>query len=394
MEVAPEVIADRYRLDGLLGRGGMGEVRLGHDERLGRPVAVKLLHHSMAADEGARRRFEDEARAAAQLVHPNAVAVFDTGEHEGIPYIVMECLPGRTLADEIAEGPMPAPRVRAVALQVLSALEAAHRAGVIHRDVKPGNILLTADGTAKVGDFGIAKTAEGLDHTATGMIVGTPSYLAPERITGSPATARSDLYAVGVVLYEALAGAKPFHDRSPLALAAALQHEAPRPLGALAPGADAALVAATERAMARDPADRFASASSMGAAIDGELPGATDAAGVGATEAVSPPVTVPAGRPAASTAPVEAPPGGTAVAAASRRRSGAGAGRGAWRRRVPVAAALVLVALLVASVLLAAGPDGEGADGSGPVPTDRPGGPALPPALEEPVRALEEAVQP
>lgn len=393
MEAALEVIADRYRLGGLLGQGGMGEVRLGHDERLGRPVAIKLLHPSMAADEGARRRFEDEARAAAQLVHPNAVSVFDTGEHDGTAYIVMECLPGRTLADEIAEGPISAPRVRAVALQVLGALDAAHRAGVIHRDVKPGNILLTSDGTAKVGDFGIAKTAEGLDHTATGMIVGTPSYLAPERITGSPATARSDLYAVGVVLYEALAGAKPFGDRSPLAFVAAVQHEVPRPLGEVAPEADPALVAATERAMARDPAERFASASSMAAAIGGEAPGATEPTRVGAVEAVSEPTIVPADRQAAPAAPVEASPAGGATGFPSGRRPGVGAGRRARSRRLPVAAtaAMVLLALLVAAVLLAGGPDGDDADGSGaPVPS----GPALPPELEAAVRALEEAVQP
>ena len=392
MEAAPEVIADRYRLDGLLGQGGMGEVHLGHDERLGRPVAVKLLHRAMAADEGARRRFEDEARAAAQLVHPNAVAVFDTGEHEGTAYIVMECLPGRTLADEMAEGPMAGPRARSVALQVLGALDAAHRAGVIHRDVKPGNILLTADGTAKVGDFGIAKTTEGLDHTATGMIVGTPSYLAPERITGSPATARSDLYAVGVVLYEALAGARPFADRPPLALVAAVQHEVPRPLGELVPGVDPALVAAAERAMAKDPAARFDSASSMAAAIRAErvevvqptgvtrigaAPEPTAvAADVRTTSAPRPDVTSP--RPRTQTGPV----GGSSAQVGRRGRTG----------RLPAltAAAVVLVALVVAAVLVAVGRDGEVADGT----TPRPDGPALPPALEEPVRGLEEAVQP
>ena len=393
MEAVPEVIADRYRLGGLLGTGGMGEVRLAHDERLGRPVAVKLLHRSMAADEGARRRFEDEARAAAQLVHPNAVSVFDTGDHDGIAYIVMECLPGRTLADEIAEGPLPAARVRDLALQVLAALDAAHRAGVIHRDVKPGNILLTAEGTAKVGDFGIAKTTEGLDHTATGMIVGTPSYLAPERIAGSPATPRSDLYAVGVVLYEALAGAKPFADRPPLALVAAIQHEVPRPLGEVAPGADLALVTAAERAMAKEPTERFESAAAMAAAIRDRSPRPATPTRVVPEEAPEP-TKITAGGPVPAAAPVEATPASAGIASAGRGGVGAGR-RGSDRRASTLAIALALVALLVGVVLLVGGRAEEDADGAGaPVPAGPSDGPVLPPELEGPVRTLEEAVQP
>lgn len=380
VEAAEEVIADRYRLGPVLGRGGMGEVREATDQRLGRSVAVKLLQPSMASDPGARNRFEDEARSAAKLVHPNTVAVFDTGEHEGIPYIVMEYLPGRTLADEIAEGPLAPARVRTVALQVLGALEAAHRAGVIHRDIKPGNILLTTDGTAKVGDFGIAKTAEGLDHTATGMIVGTPSYLAPERILGAPATERSDLYATGVVLYEALTGSKPFAARTPLATAAAIQHGEPPPLTDARTGADPGLIAAIERAMAKDPERRFASAAAMAADIQ-----AAQAPTAEATRNIATPVT--------TTMPTTSPPG--AVSPPMHAQEPAGPSRAPMRVPPLAIAAPVLAALLMVAILFAGRGDDEPAGDGDPATTAPTAGtPALPGDLERRVRELEEAVEP
>ena len=380
VEAAEEVIADRYRLGPVLGRGGMGEVREATDQRLGRSVAVKLLQPSMASDPGARNRFEDEARSAAKLVHPNTVAVFDTGEHEGIPYIVMEYLPGRTLADEIAEGPLAPARVRTVALQVLGALEAAHRAGVIHRDIKPGNILLTTDGTAKVGDFGIAKTAEGLDHTATGMILGTPSYLAPERILGAPATERSDLYATGVVLYEALTGSKPFAARTPLATAAAIQHGDPPPLTDARTGADPGLIAAIERAMAKDPERRFASAAAMAADIQ-----AAQAPTAEATRNIATPVT--------TAIPTTSPPG--AVSPPMHAQEPAGPSRAPMRVPPLAIAALVLAALLMVAILFAGRGDDEPAGDGDPATTAPTAGtPALPGDLERRVRELEEAVEP
>ena len=380
VEAAEEVIADRYRLGPVLGRGGMGEVREATDQRLGRSVAVKLLQPSMASDPGARNRFEDEARSAAKLVHPNTVAVFDTGEHEGIPYIVMEHLPGRTLADEIAEGPLAPARVRTVALQVLGALEAAHRAGVIHRDIKPGNILLTTDGTAKVGDFGIAKTAEGLDHTATGMILGTPSYLAPERILGAPATERSDLYATGVVLYEALTGSKPFAARTPLATAAAIQHGEPPPLTDARTGADPGLIAAIERAMAKDPERRFASAAAMAADIQ-----AAQAPTAEATRNIATPVT--------TTMPTTSPPG--AVSPPMHAQEPAGPSRAPMRVPPLAIAAPVLAALLMVAILFAGRGDDEPAGDGDPATTAPTAGtPALPGDLERRVRELEEAVEP
>ena len=264
-------IAGRYRIEGPLGRGGMAEVRAGTDLRLNRPVAVKFLLPEMAAREDIRRRFEAEARAAASLTDPHAVAVYDTGEHDGLPYIVMERLPGETLADRIATGPQDPTWVRQVAVEVLAALGAAHAAGLVHRDVKPGNILITADNHAKIADFGIAKSAEAsdgsLDLTGTGQLLGTPAYLPPERLDGGPATAQSDLYSLGVVMYEALAGRTPFPGATPVSTAMAIVAGDYPPLNDVRPGLDPVLVTTIERAMATDPAQRFESATAMASAL-------------------------------------------------------------------------------------------------------------------------------
>jgi len=265
------VIAGRYRIEGPLGRGGMAEVKAGTDLRLQRPVAVKFLLPEMAARDDIRRRFEAEARAAASFSDPHAVAVFDTGEHDGLPYIVMERLPGETLADRIAGGPVDPDWLRRVASEVLGALGAAHAVGLVHRDVKPGNILVTADGHAKIADFGIAKSLENsagsLDLTGTGQLLGTPAYLPPERLDGGTATAKSDLYSMGVVLYQALTGRSPFPGDTPLATARAIIAGQYEPLDQLRPGLDPALVSAVERAMATDPARRFPSAAAMASAL-------------------------------------------------------------------------------------------------------------------------------
>ena len=270
------MIAGRYRLDGPLGRGGMSEVLAGTDLRLQRPVAVKFLLPEMAARDDIRRRFEAEARAAASFSDPHAVAVFDTGEHEGQPYIVMERLPGETLADRIAAGPVDPTGLRQVATEVLGALGAAHAVGLVHRDVKPGNIMVTADGNDKIADLGIAKTLESSevsrDLTGTGQLLGTPAYLPPERLDGGPATAKSDLYSLGVVLYEALTGRSPFPQDTPLATARAIVAGQYDPLDQVRPGLDPALVATVERAMTTDPARRFASANAMAAALAARPP--------------------------------------------------------------------------------------------------------------------------
>ncbi len=269
------LIGDRYELGPLLRRGGMADVHTGQDRRLRREVAIKLLRSDMAERTDIRLRFESEARAAARLSHPNAVSVFDTGEHDGQPYIVMERLPGRTLADVIAEGPVSLSWLCPVATGVLSALGAAHAAGIVHRDVKPGNILLAEDDTAKITDFGIAKSAEmasgsatgTVDLTLTGQLVGTPAYLAPERLAGAPATFLSDLYSMGVVLYEALTGEKPFSGASFIAVAQAVQAGTHVPLASRCPDLDPTIAATVERALDRDPSRRFASAEEMAASL-------------------------------------------------------------------------------------------------------------------------------
>jgi serine/threonine-protein kinase len=248
----------------------MAEVRDGWDIRLDRPVAVKLLHPVFTTQPDNRMRFEVEARAAAALNHPHIVSVHDSGEHAGTPYIVMERLSGQTLADVIARGPLPQPKVRSILDDVLSALAAAHAGGILHRDIKPANILFSALGDTKVADFGIAKSA-GTAHTLTGQIVGTMAYLSADRIAGRPATVADDLYAVGVVGYEALAGRRAFPQQNLAELTRAIADDMPPPLAVLRPDVDPALAAVIERAMARDPGWRFGSANEMRAALAGRI---------------------------------------------------------------------------------------------------------------------------
>jgi hypothetical protein len=375
------VIADRYEVGELIGRGGMAEVFAGVDRRLGRDVAIKLLSPEMAARADVRTRFEAEARAAASLSHPNAVAVFDTGEHDGVPYIVMERLPGDTLADSIAGGRLDPDRVRVIAAEVLGALGAAHEVGLVHRDVKPGNILLAADGRAKVADFGIAKVAAAAtaagDLTTTGQLLGTPAYLAPERLEGAPATPASDLWALGVVLYEALTATKPFSGDTALATARAVAAGTHPPLAELRPDLDPGLVAAVERAMAADPAARFPRAAAMAAALG---PG-------GSAE------TVPLAHGGTVTDTVEiAPPGGTLLLGRSDLPGPPPAAPvveplGPGRRPDSVRRALVAavaggLALLVVVLLVRAGSSGDHTTATGASVT------TTPPTTASPAAAL------
>ncbi|MEU8380295.1 protein kinase, partial [Streptosporangium sp. NPDC048865] len=211
-EGAATVLAGRYRLDELIGRGGTGEVWRGYDLRPGWAVAVKILSPEVA-DAATRERFAREARTAARVVHPNVVTVLDMGEHEGRPYLVMELLTGRDLAAELAgRGPLSVSETCHLAGQAAFGLDAAHRAGVVHRDVKPANLHLGAGGTLKVVDFGTARVATeaAMRLTSAGSVIGTAAYLSPEQILGEPGTAASDLYALGCVCYELLCGRPPF----------------------------------------------------------------------------------------------------------------------------------------------------------------------------------------
>lgn len=264
----PEVLGGRYELWGVLGRGGMAEVRDAWDLWSGRPVAVKVLNPSVSAQPECGRRFVTEVRAAAGLDHPHIVAVYDSGLHRGKHYIVMERLPGHTLADVLAGGgALPTEQVRAILRAVLAALAAAHRHGVLHRDIKPANILFTGSGSVKIADFGVAKTADA-PHTLTNRVFGTMAYLPADRIAGRPATPCDDLYALGVVGYEALTGRRAYPQTSLAALADAISTGHRMPLTALRPDVDPALAETIERAMSRDPRWRFGTAEQMGDCLD------------------------------------------------------------------------------------------------------------------------------
>ena len=261
----------RYAVERVLGHGGMAIVYLARDVELERPVAVKLLADNLAADEAFRERFVREAKVAARLAHPNIVGVFDTGEDEdGRPYIVMEYVDGRTLADVLAErGRLPADEVVRIAVQACAGLERAHDAGLVHRDVKPGNLLLREDGILKIADFGIARAAETTRLTELGTVLGTASYLAPEQAAGKEVTAAADIYSLGVVLYEALTGRPPYNPRSLPELAVQQQRGSITPPRELEPSAPPAVEAAVMRALARAPEQRPASAAELARELDG-----------------------------------------------------------------------------------------------------------------------------
>jgi hypothetical protein len=266
-------LAERYALLEEVASGGMGTVWRARDEVLGRSVAVKILHERLALDPDVLERFRLEAVAAARLSHPNVVRVFDTGVDDGLCFIVMELFSGETLEDRIGSGRLPPGEAAAVLRGVLQGLAHAHRQGVIHRDVKPANVLLDRSGLVKVTDFGIAKAAFATsDLTTTGDLLGTARYLAPEQVAGGTVDHRADLYAAGVVLYEALTGRPPFDGDSHIAVATQRLTTDPRPPGALRPGIPRALEAATMRALARDPEERFQTAEEMNAALDRASP--------------------------------------------------------------------------------------------------------------------------
>lgn len=391
-----EVVADRYQLGERIGRGGMGEVRVARDLTLGREVAIKLMHEGLAADERVSRRFQHEAWAAARLTHPNVVRVYDAGVHRGRPYIVMERLHGGTLADEIARGPLDERRVRTVGAQVLDALAAAHDNGVLHRDVKPSNVMRGPDGTVRVCDFGIAKTDLLTDRTTTGTVVGTLGYLAPERMHGRPATAASDLYSVGVMLYEALTGRRPFAGDSPVAVLAAIQQGDPEPLERLRPDVDPTLCAIVRRAMRADPERRFRSAREFAAALRDEppvrrtRPAASSAVDGDRTAVMSAPLRAPVPPPPPPTPSPGTPPRGTTLRTPARGTPAVdGTPRPSGGRALRLvglfAALIVLGAAIGAGVGLLLRDDGDGGRSSAGQVGD---------PLERALVELEEAITP
>ncbi|WP_405594234.1 serine/threonine protein kinase [Streptomyces sp. NBC_01410] len=251
------LVAERYRLDEPLGRGAMGEVWRATDQALGRPVAVKLLR----ADDGdaAAERLRMEAQTAARLNHPHVVSMYDSGCHDGRFYLVMELVDGWSLAQELAvHGLLDPQEAGAIGAQMAAGLSAAHLQGVIHRDIKPGNIMLTTDRIVKITDFGIARFADDASHTftATGKILGTGSYLAPERAVGSPAVPASDVYALGCVLYELLTGRPPFRGENTPAVVQQHVHAAPVPPDHLRPEIPRSLADHLLLLLAKDPAQR------------------------------------------------------------------------------------------------------------------------------------------
>jgi beta-lactam-binding protein with PASTA domain len=268
-EVAGNTLVDgRYRVLRRIGSGGMADVYCAEDTHLGRHVAIKVLHRRFAQDQEFVERFRREAKSAAGLSHPNVVGVFDRGEHEGTYYIAMELLEGRTLKDIVtAEAPLPQERVIELGLQILQAAGFAHSHGVIHRDFKPHNVIVDELGHAKVTDFGIAR-AGASEMTETGSIMGTAQYLSPEQAQGHAVTATSDIYSIGVMLYEMLAGRLPFEGDS--AVAVALKHlsEAPAPISQWRPDVNPALEAVVMAALAKDPAQRWQSAEDLAAGLE------------------------------------------------------------------------------------------------------------------------------
>ena len=320
-------LGGRYRVERELGRGGMAKVFLGTDTVLGRTVAVKVLAPQFADDDGFVQRFRREAQAAASIGHPHIVSVFDTGSDDGVHYIVMEYVEGRTLAEFLAGGGRILPdRAIDIAMDVCQALEAAHARGVIHRDIKPGNIMLNPRGEVKVTDFGIARVTTTADTVAqTAAILGTASYLSPEQAQGQPVDARSDLYSLGCVVYEMVTGRPPFLGDSPVAVASKQVLEQPVPPSKLNSDVTPDLDAVILRALAKNPANRYQSAEEMRADLERAKRGlpvdATPLLAAGATQVLD--------RPPAQATQVLPP-------SEPERRNN-------W---VPIAVTLVLIALL------------------------------------------------
>ncbi|MEX2392845.1 MAG: protein kinase [Actinomycetota bacterium] len=335
-------IGDRYELESKIGSGGMGTVWRAKDRILNRFVAVKLLHDGLAHDSSFAERFRREARAAASLTHANVATVYDTGEEDGIPYIVMEYVDGESLHRMIQrQGPFPVEDAARVARSVLGALAHAHGKGLVHRDVKPANVLFdSATGTAKVVDFGIAKGLEDTGGLTRSGLIGTAAYLSPEQVNGGNATPASDLYGVGCLLYCCLAGDPPFNGSTAIAIAMRHLNDPIPSIRRRRPDIPAPFEAVITRALAKDPAHRFASADEMDATIA--------ATGLDTREATTPTVVeVPASTVAMRDHPVGAAPGRTE--SFTRERTTSRSGNPRW---LPAVTAFLVIAAIAAVFVL------------------------------------------
>jgi eukaryotic-like serine/threonine-protein kinase len=342
MTVLGTLLGGRYRLDAQIGRGGMSTVYRAFDIVLERAVAIKLMHREIASDSDQLERFRREARSVARLSHPHVVTVIDAGEEPspdghhaageaavGAPYIVLEYVEGETLKDLIRrEGPLEILEAIAYAIEIARALGAAHEHLIVHRDVKPQNVLISAEGGAKITDFGIARslTEEGL--TMAGRVLGTTDYVSPEQALGQPVTVQSDLYSLGLVLYEMLTGEVPFHGGTPVAIAMRHVREEVPDVQVLRPNVSAATAAVIDRAVAKDLGRRYPDAASMVAALEDVLAIEASRSGQATGEVTSVLRTLPG---------------------SARRRL-------PWRMRHPArwAASLALIAVIVAVALVAA----------------------------------------
>ena len=373
--LAPFSLPDRYRLEGGIAAGGMAAVYAAHDVVLDRPVAVKVLAEHLNADDSARRRFQREARAAAALSsHPAVVTIFDVGEHEGRSFIVMERRTGGTVGDQIARGAVEPRRALDWIHATADALDAAHDRGIVHRDIKPGNLLLDEHDKVAVADFGIARIAHDSDrYTQTGQVLGTAAYLSPEQAVGDAATAASDRYALAAVAFELLTGRKPFeaahfaaqaraHIEDPVPSASAINARLPR-----------AVDAVLRRGLAKEPGDRWSSARAFADALDHAL----EEGPVEPTRAMP---TQPRGAAAGAAALDDdrdtARRAGAAAAPPDGRdrpprepRDDAPAGRPSPRRRSPVgvlaAVAALLAAAVAAALIIGSGGNGNGGNDGG-----------------------------
>jgi serine/threonine-protein kinase len=371
--VTAQSTAPRYHLDQRIATGGMGEVWRATDTVLDRQVAVKVLKPEYADDPTFRSRFEAEARHAAALHHHNVASVFDFGELEptdgsGVPrpYLVMELVPGKPLSELLRDGePMPPETAADLGAQAADALAAAHALGIVHRDVKPANLMVTPRGQVKITDFGIARAADGAALTQTGQVIGTPAYISPEQAEGAAATEASDIYSLGVVLYECLAGTRPFNRDTPVSTALAHLRDEPPALPEQVPAHLREVVAT---ALAKDPAQRFGSMADFAAALRGGPVTAAAVTGAAAAAALPEPPAVEQDAPDATriltpaTAATTLPPRGSPPATAHRRH------RPAWLPWVGAALGVLLVVVLLAWL-------GQGDDPAS-TPSDTPSTPA------------------